>query len=99
MNYHLSIMTPAGKIFDEKINALMASGETGFFGILGSHAPMVASLRKGPLTVKQDGLECFFAVSSGVLEVNGNSDVLLLADYAIKTDTLGEAKATAKTLN
>lgn len=88
--YRLSIITPNGKVFDDQIDSLIACGTTGSFGVWARHAPMVASLAKGPLTIKRDGKESYFAVGPGILEVNAERDVLLLADAAVGTDTLGQ---------
>ncbi len=92
-SFKLCIITPNGKIFDDHIDALMAPGTSGSFGVLGKHIPMVTSLRNGPLKVKKGGTEHFFAISSGVLEVNEQRDVLLLADCAIKTHSIEGAKS------
>jgi F0F1-type ATP synthase epsilon subunit len=54
---------------------------------------MVTSLVKGPLIIKQDGKESYFAVGPGLLEVNAQRNVLLLADAAVETDTFERAKA------
>jgi F-type H+-transporting ATPase subunit epsilon len=92
ISYQLSIITPSGKVFDGQVESLIAPGESGFFGILGNHAPIIASLKAGPLTVKQNSYDHFFAVGAGVLEVNAKSEALLLTDYAAKTKTYEEAK-------
>ena len=92
ISYHLSIITPTGKVFNGQVEFLIAPGESGFFGILGNHAPIIASLRGGPLTVKQNACDHFFAVSAGVLEMNAKNEVLLLADYAVNVKTYEEAK-------
>ena len=59
---------------------------------------MVIALRNGPLTIKEQDKESYFAVSSGVLEVNARSEVLLLADSAAKTQTYQDAKSAASRL-
>lgn len=94
--YHCSIITPAGRIFADKVDALRASGVTGSFGVWGHHAPMVMALTSGPVTIRIGEREIFYALSSGVLEVNRNSDVVLLADSAIQTNSYTEAKAAAR---
>ena len=92
-NYQLSIVTADGEAFNGQVESLIAPGQCGSFGILGDHAPLVASLCDGPLTVTQSGTKNYFALSSGVLEVNHKSDVLLLASFAKKVKSLGEAKS------
>jgi F-type H+-transporting ATPase subunit epsilon len=93
--FQLSIVTANGKAFEGQIESLVAAGTSGFFGVLASHLPMIVSLRNGPLTIKQDGIESFYAVSSGVLEVDENSNCLLLADCAVPTQSLNEANSLA----
>jgi F0F1-type ATP synthase epsilon subunit len=44
------------------------------------------------MNIKQEGKELFFAVSSGVLEINAKSDVIVLVDSAIEVNTYDEAK-------
>lgn len=92
-NYQLSIVTADGEAFNGQVESLIAPGQCGSFGILGGHAPLVASLCDGPLTVTQNGTNNYFAISSGILEVNDQSDVLMLASSAKKVKTLEEAKS------
>ncbi len=91
-NYKLSIITANGEVFNGQVESLVASGELGSFGILSDHAPLVTSLCGGPLTITQNGKKNYFAVSSGILEVNDQNNVLLLADFAKKVNTIDEAK-------
>lgn len=91
-NYQLSIVTASGEVFNDQVESLVAPGALGSFGVLSDHAPLVTSLSAGPLTVTQDGKENYFAVSSGILEVNDQNNVLVLTDIAKKFNTLDEAK-------
>ena len=93
--YQLSIITPNGQIFQSQIDSLTAPGTLGSFGVLPRHTPMVTSLKSGPLSVKQEGNESYFAISSGVLEVDEQRDVLLLANFAVSAGSLVEAKSLA----
>ena len=92
-NYQLSIITANGEVFNDQVDSLVAPGALGSFGVLSNHAPLVTSLRGGPLTVTQNGIKNYFAISSGVLEVNDQNSVLLLASFAKKVKTIDEAKA------
>lgn len=91
-NYQLSIITADGEVFNGQVESLIAPGELGSFGILSNHAPLATSLCNGPLTVTQDGAKKYFAISSGILEVNDQSNVLLLTDFAKKVKSIDEAK-------
>ena len=90
--YNLSIITPLGKIFNGQVSSIVAPGTSGSFGILAHHAPMVASLRDGPLTIREETGNMFYKVHAGVLEVDSQSDVLLLADGVEQVKSLEDAK-------
>ena len=91
-NYQLSIITADGEAFNDQVESLVAPGAAGSFGVLCDHAPIVASLSSGPLTVTHNGKESYYAISSGILEVNDQNNVLLLASSAKKVETIEEAK-------
>ena len=79
--FPLSIVTPSGKVFEDKVESLAAPGLTGGFEVYSNHMPMVAALKTGVVRVKKEGKDSkSFTIDSGVLEVNANHDVLLLAD-------------------
>lgn len=90
--YLLSIVTPNGKIFEEQIESLAAPGVGGFFGVLAGHAPMVAAVRNGPLTLKNGDLERYYSISTGILEIDGQNRVILLCDYVLEKRSFEEAK-------
>ena len=79
--FNLLLVTPKGKIFNDKIVSLEAPGEEGCFGVLAHHTPFVAKLKKGILRIKGDSSHTF-EIGSGVLEVNDENEVLVLADEA-----------------
>ena len=90
--YPATIVTPQGKIFEDKVESLSAPGTEGYLGILAHHAPMVAMLGKGILKIIKAGAEHYWAISSGVLEVNKRGELLLLADTALAGNSFDEAK-------
>jgi F-type H+-transporting ATPase subunit epsilon len=98
-SYQLSIITPDGKVFDDQVESLIAPGAEGAFGVLGQHAPMVTSLAKGVLMFRQNQEENFYAISSGILEVDQQSNVLLLSDYAHRASGSDEAKEKVRTFH
>ncbi|MCA9406965.1 MAG: ATP synthase F1 subunit epsilon [Candidatus Omnitrophica bacterium] len=90
--YHLSIITPDGKVFDEDIQALSAPGQEGSFGVLADHAPLLALLKEGVLKLTQNAAETFYAIGAGMLEFNHKNTCLILADSATPCRSLEEAK-------
>jgi F-type H+-transporting ATPase subunit epsilon len=92
--FSLTIVTPAGNPFDGEAAALSAPGEEGSFGVLAHHAPMIAGLRAGILSVTPEpgAPPSFFVTGEGVLEVKLDGSVVILADKAEPAPTLDAAK-------
>ena len=62
--------------------SVVAPGAEGYLGILAHHAPLIAALGVGDLTVVDEtGRESHVAITSGFLEVSGNV-ATVLADTA-----------------
>ncbi len=83
LTFHLSILTPEGIIFTDNVESLSAPGAEGSFGVLARHAPMMAQLKDGILRVKAPAEEKLFQINSGILEVNNQNNVVILADKAV----------------
>ncbi len=91
--FRLQVATPEKPVFSGQARSLVAPGAEGYFGVLANHAPMVALLAVGDLTVwAGDGTETHVAVNGGVLEVSGNS-VTVLADTAELASQIDEQRA------
>ena len=91
--FKLEIVSADGKIYENRINALTAPGRLGSFGVWAQHAPLIASLASGIIKVtEEDKRELFFVVHSGILEVNAQGEVLVLADHVQTAKLLQEAK-------
>lgn len=81
--FNLTIITPIGKIFDNKITHVAAPGEEGRFGVLAKHAPMLALLKPGRLEVNAENSSVVYEIGAGVLEVAGNDGVKVLCSTAV----------------
>lgn len=90
-DFHLSIVTPAGKAFDGFVQAVTAPGELGSFGVLNHHAPMIVGLTSGVMTVTDASGVTPYAVGVGVFEVSLGSEVTVLVDHARKVADQEEA--------
>ena len=72
---------------------IIASGDLGDLGITPGHAPLITSLKPGPVRlVFETGEDELFFVSGGFLEVIP-SQVTILADTAERAENLDEAAA------
>lgn len=78
--FKLRMFTLEKVVYQGSVVSLVAPGVEGYFGILAHHAPLVAALKPGKLSTKDErGAESIYAVSGGFLEVSANS-VVVLAD-------------------
>ncbi|MCL4124476.1 UNVERIFIED_CONTAM: hypothetical protein GTU68_050952 [Idotea baltica] len=67
---------------------------SGSFGILPNHVPSLAVIKPGVLTVfEADGTPKKFFVSSGMISINEDSTVQILAEEAVSVDDLDLASA------
>ena len=87
------MITPLGVVYDGTAVLVVAPGAEGQFGVLAGHEHMVAVLKKGVLKIKTAVAENFFSLDSGVLEVDGDHNVVALADKVIKAAGEEDAKA------
>ena len=89
----LEVLTPDQKLFSGEITSITLPGIDGYFGILDNHAPIIAALDKGVVTLnggknaegalvdKKKGIpESFdFEIKGGMVEMKNNK-VIVLAD-------------------
>ena len=68
-------------------------GQEGELGILPGHVPLITRIRPGAVRIKtEEGLEEDVFVAGGILEVQPER-VTVLADTAVRSKDLDEAKA------
>ena len=76
--FHLSVLTPEKSVLEQDVSYIQAPGIAGYVGVLAHHAPLIAALAPGKLTVRDaSGTEMFYALSGGFLEVSDNKAVIL----------------------
>ena len=69
--FRLAILTPDREWFAGGAEAVTAPGQTGEFGVLANHIPMIAGLKAGAVTVRVPGKPpLHFAIDGGVLGVH-----------------------------
>ncbi len=85
--FHVSILTADQRIFEGEATSLVARGRDGYFGILAHHAPLIASLIPGKLTLKDErGRQQCFCMSSGLLDVADNQVTILVRSAELPED-------------
>ena len=76
--FKTEIVTPEKVVFSEEIESLVIPAERGYLGVLAGHAPLLASLQPGEITIKGSSKgEIHFATSGGFMEVTPGKAVLL----------------------
>jgi F-type H+-transporting ATPase subunit epsilon len=69
----VDIVSPAGLIHSSEAASLVAPAEFGYLGVLADHAPLIARLSKGKITLKDaSGQEKIFPCPGGFMEVLKN---------------------------
>jgi F-type H+-transporting ATPase subunit epsilon len=87
------IVSAKESIFSGKVAMCIASGTSGELGIAPRHAPLMTTLKPGPVRViMPDGEEIIFIAGGGILEVMPHL-ITVLADMVIRADHLDEAAA------
>ncbi|OGF51120.1 MAG: ATP synthase F1 subunit epsilon [Candidatus Firestonebacteria bacterium GWA2_43_8] len=68
-SFTLEILTPDGMFFQGEVESLEAPSFSGSFGVLKSHAPMLAILKKGKVRYKRGQDITEIKVEEGFVEV------------------------------
>jgi F-type H+-transporting ATPase subunit epsilon len=75
---YIEIITPDATLFQGEATYVFLPGSDGSLGIMKNHAPLISSLKKGTLRIKdQAGKEMKFEVKGGTVEVMKNKVVVL----------------------
>lgn len=86
----IDIITPDGTIYQGDADSISLPTPDGEITVLPHHIPLISILAPGTILLKQGGEELLFAVSRGVIEVDGMS-IRVLADTADRAEKLEEA--------
>lgn len=78
--FHLAIITPEGKLFDEEAVEVNLPGSEGRFGVLAGHMNLVSTLKPGVVEIRSKGDKDskLMVVYDGLAEVNGESCSVLV---------------------
>jgi F-type H+-transporting ATPase subunit epsilon len=79
--FHFDLVSPEKLLFSGEVEQVDVPGADGDFGVLAGHAPMVATLRPGILTVHGAGGAQKIVVLGGFAEVSAQG-LTVLADVA-----------------
>ena len=78
--FDLTIITPDEIVYEGKALSLVAPCALGYLGVLGDHAPLIANMKAGKITLKEaSGKSIIFdSISNGFLQVLKNNVTIIL---------------------
>ena len=89
--FHFDLVSPEKLAFTGEVDQVDVPGVEGDFGVLAGHAPVVAVIRPGILTVTTGGTHQKIIVLGGLAEMSENG-LTVLADVATSIDELDRAR-------
>src|SRR4051794_16947641 len=84
--FTVSLVSPERLLFSDEVNQVDLPGTEGDFGVLADHAPIIATLRPGIVTIMAGAVRNRFVVLGGLAEFSQRNGLTILADSASSTD-------------
>jgi len=94
--FHFELVSPERLIFTGDVDQVDVPGEEGDFGVFAGHAPYVATLKPGVLTIYGGGEPQRIVVYGGLAEM-GSAGLTVLAEQAVPVAEL-DADAVAQSI-
>jgi len=88
--FHFDLVSPENMVFSGEVEQVDVPGAEGDFGVLAHHAPFIAMLKPGILTVFGAGETQRIVVVGGFAEVN-EQGLTVLADMAMPVEDFDRA--------
>jgi F-type H+-transporting ATPase subunit epsilon len=88
--FHFELVSPEKIAFSGEVDQVDVPGAEGDFGVLAGHAPLIALIRPGIMTVYSGGEQTQLVVLGGFAEV-GPDGLTVLADVATSLEDLDRA--------
>ena len=77
--FHLTVLTPERAVLEEEVYSIVAPGSVGYLGVLRNHAPLIATLAPGKLTVKDlERNPQVYVSGAGFMEITHNRVTILV---------------------
>ena len=92
MAFSLSVITPEKTVFEGSATSISVPSIDGEITVLQDHAPLIALLASGEMTVSDQTSQRHMAVHGGFVQVSSNS-VQILTDAAELEEDVDEARA------
>src|SRR6202012_6023513 len=92
--FHFDLVSPEKLTFSGEVDQVDIPGTEGDFGVLAGHAPIVAAVRPGILTIITGGSKQKIIVLGGLAEMS-ESGLTVLANVATAIDEIDKARFAA----
>jgi F-type H+-transporting ATPase subunit epsilon len=89
--FHFDLVSPEKLAFSGEVDQVDIPGVEGDFGVLAGHAPVIAAIRPGILTMTSGGSKQKIIVLGGLAEVS-DKGLTVLADVATSIDEVDRAQ-------
>ena len=78
--FHVNIVVPDRLAYEADVSSLVVPAENGYLGVLAHHAPIIALLKPGKITLRDanDKTTELILKSAGVLEFSENKATIML---------------------
>lgn len=93
--FHFELVSPESLVFSGEVDQVDVPGSEGDFGVLAGHAPLVAMLRPGILTVHVNGAAQRIVIFGGFAEASP-AGLTILADAAKSVEEIDRAVIAAQ---
>jgi F-type H+-transporting ATPase subunit epsilon len=80
--FHFELVSPERLLYAGEVSQVDVPGEEGEFGVLAGHAPYIATLKPGLLTIHGNGEPRQIVVRGGLAEI-GPTGLTVLAEQAV----------------
>jgi F-type H+-transporting ATPase subunit epsilon len=88
--FQFDLVSPEKLLLSGEVDQVDVPGSEGYFGVLAGHAPLVAALRPGILTIKRNNEEIKIVILGGFAEVSPTG-LTVLADTAASVEDFDRA--------
>ncbi len=85
--FPFELVSPTRLVFSGEVDQVDVPGAEGDFGVLANHAPLIAALRPGILTIREGGSAKRLYVRDGFAEVN-TAGLTVIAEFAAPVEEL-----------
>ncbi len=89
--FHFDLVAPDKLLFSGSVTQVDLPGEEGDVGLLAGHAPYVATLKPGVLTIYDEGAPKRLVVRGGFAEMSLDGNLTILAEQAVPVEELDAA--------